>query len=150
MGGVTDSSSLPNLLINAAFNGSGGKKSLLSKSQSFTNTPIGDVTGWHIEKDDTDSQDSDWAFYNLRLDPGVYTMSMWARGTGKYSLGEGNGKYTYKQEIVTNNWQRYYYSFVVPDGQLVENIYFGVVGFNATIDIVGPKLEKGYYATPLS
>lgn len=66
-------------------------------------------------------------------------MSMWARGTGKYSLGEGNGKYTYKQEIVTNNWQRYYYSFVVPDGQLVENVYFGVVGFNATIDIVGPK-----------
>lgn len=149
-GGVDDNAlPNPNLLANKSST-AGGARAFFNGAKKFNDSPIDDTNGWRIENDDTHISESDWAFYRVPIQPGIYTMSVWARGTGTLSIDEGTSSYTYTTAELTSDWKRYFHIFSVREGDSYDNIYFGVKGANATVDFVGPKLEKGYYATPLS
>lgn len=82
-----------------------------------------------------------------------YTMSCYAKGTGKLTLQYGNNPWPNKNFTLNNvtEWTRYVFTFTiseVSDGVTTAgcNIYFGNRDAG-TIQICGMKLEKGNMAT---
>lgn len=81
----------------------------------------------------------------------IYTISCYAKGTGKITLQYGNETLNYITSMQTitdeNNWKKYSYTFT---SRGTANAYFGSGNTNNNVSFCGLKIEKGNIATDWS
>ena len=129
----------------SASSGTGTRESI-----EVTDSPNSSVkVGWHIAS--TNGQVMIAQDNVPTTNEQEYTMSCYAKGTGKVELQYGNGTvgYQYKDIVLNSNsvWERYSFTF---KSKGEGDAYFGVSSANYDVHICGMKLEKGNIATDWS
>lgn len=129
----------------SASSGTGTRESI-----TVTDSPNSSVkVGWHIAS--TNGQVMIAQDNVPTTNEQEYTMSCYAKGTGKVEFQYGNSTvgYQYKDIVLNSNsvWERYSFTF---KSKSEGNAYFGVSTANYDVYICGMKLEKGNIATDWS